>query len=61
MGDKVSVIVARVDLDDKKIDLQLTGNRKTATRGQQLPQRQRSGKPRNKARKQLSRQSRKRH
>jgi ribonuclease R len=61
MGDKVSVIVARVDLDDKKIDLQLTGSRKSTTRRKQLPQRQRSGKPRDKARKYLSRQSRKRY
>ena len=60
MGDKVHVIVARVDLDDKKIDLQLTGNRKSARAAKQIPKRQRSGKTRDQNRKKQSRKSRKR-
>ena len=38
MGDKVRVIVARVDLDDKKIDLQLITDKKTKRKGKSIPQ-----------------------
>lgn len=60
MGDKVQVVVARVDLDDKKIDLQLTGTQK-GKRGRNIPQRQRLGKLRDATRRKLSRNSRKKN
>lgn len=59
MGDKVRVIVARVDLDDKKIDLQLISDSKTQRKGKNIPQRQRSTKLRDITRKKLSKASRK--
>jgi hypothetical protein len=53
------VIVARVDLDDKKIDLQLISDSKTQRKGKNIPQRQRSTKLRDITRKKLSKASRK--
>ena len=60
MGDKVRVIVARVDLDDKKIDLQLIAEKSTQRKGKTIPKRQRSSKLRDITRKKLSNASRKR-
>ncbi len=60
MGDKVQVIVARVDLDDKKIDLQLIAEKSVKRRGKNIPKRNRSTKLRDLARKKLARASRKR-
>ena len=60
MGDKVRVTVARVDLDDKKIDLQLIADSKTQRKGKNIPQRQRSTKLRDIARKKTSSASRRR-
>ena len=59
MGDKVRVIVARVDLDDKKIDLQLISDSKTQRKGKNIPQRQRSTKLRDITRNKLAKASRK--
>jgi len=60
MGDKVRVIVARVDLDDKKIDLQLIAEKNGQRKAKTIPKRQRSSKLRDITRKKLSRASRKR-
>ena len=63
MGDKVRVIVARVDLDDKKIDLQIITDTKTqrkSNKGKIIPQRQRSTKLKDIVRNKLSKASRKR-
>ena len=60
MGDKVRVVVARVDLDDKKIDLQLIAEKNSQRKGKTIPKRQRSTKLRDITRKKLSKASRKR-
>ncbi len=59
IGDKVRVAVARVDLDNKKIDLQLISDSKPQRKGKNIPQRQRSTKLRDISRKKLSKASRK--
>jgi len=56
----VRVIVARVDLDDKKIDLQLIAEKNGQRKAKTIPKRQRSSKLRDITRKKLSRASRKR-
>src|SRR5690606_14303266 len=45
LGDRVQVVVSKVDLDDRKIDLQLVGTPDSKGPGRALPQRNRpSGK-----------------
>ncbi len=61
MGDKVRVIVARVDLDDKKIDLQLIADPNKKPSGKTIPKRNKATKLRDLARKKISRDSRKRN
>ncbi len=58
MGDKVNVVVARVDLDDKKIDLQLTGKKESKGVRKNIPKGQRMSKLRDITKRKLSKKSR---
>lgn len=60
MGDKVRVIVARVDVDNKKIDLQLIAEKNTQRKSKTIPKRQRLTKLKNTTQKKSSKASRKR-
>ena len=42
LGDQINVVVSRVDLDDRKIELQLVGKPAAAGPGQALPKHSRS-------------------